>query len=49
MWVPYHHSTAHPQLAGGENSLQIWEVDVTANKGQCSSLWVGQGANNTSQ
>jgi hypothetical protein len=30
MWVPCHHSMAHPQFADGEDSLQQWRV--AANK-----------------
>jgi hypothetical protein len=45
---------AHPQVADGEDGLQIWRVAVNilskqaADKGLSSSLGVGSRANNSS-
>jgi hypothetical protein len=55
-WVPCHHSMAHPQVADGGHTLQVWWVAAnilnkqsrTADKGWPSSLGVGLGANNSS-
>jgi hypothetical protein len=51
-WVPCHHGMARPQVADGEDGLQIWRVAAnilnkqsrTADKGWPSSLVVGRGA-----
>jgi hypothetical protein len=48
-WVPCHHGMAHPRVADGGDSLQIWRVAVnilnkqlqTADKGWSSSLGLG--------
>jgi hypothetical protein len=55
-WVPYHHGMARPQVAEGEDGLQIWRVAANilnkqsraADKGWSSSLEVGRGVNNSS-
>jgi hypothetical protein len=55
-WVPCHHGMARPQVADGEDGLQIWRVDPntlnkqsrTADKGWASSVGTGRGANNSS-
>jgi hypothetical protein len=55
-WVPCHHGMARPQVADGEDGLQIWRVVAnvlnkqsrTADTGWSSSLGVGRGANNSS-
>jgi hypothetical protein len=52
--IPGHHGMALPQVADGEDGLQIWTVAAnilnkqlrTAERGQSSSLGVGRGANN---
>jgi hypothetical protein len=54
--VPCHHSMLCPQVANGEDSIQIWRVDAnilnkqsqTANKGWSYSLGVGRAAKNVS-
>jgi hypothetical protein len=55
-WVPCHHGIERPQVADGEDSLQIWRVAANvwnkqlqaANKGWSSRLGVGRGASNSS-
>jgi hypothetical protein len=55
-WVPCHHDMVRPQVADGQNGLQIWRVAAnilnkqsqTADRGWSSSLGVGRGANNSS-
>jgi hypothetical protein len=50
-WVHCHHGMAHPRVADGGDSLQIWRVAAnmlskqsrTADSGWSSSLGVGQG------
>jgi hypothetical protein len=54
--VVCHHGIARPQVADGEDGLQIWRVAAnilnkqsrTANNGWWSSLGVGRGFNNSS-
>jgi hypothetical protein len=54
-WIPCHHAIARPQVADGEDVLQVWRVAAnilnkqsrTADKGWYSSLEVGRGANNS--
>jgi hypothetical protein len=53
-WVTCHHSMARPQVADGDEGLQIWRVAAnilnkqsrTADRGWPSSLGVGHRANN---
>jgi hypothetical protein len=53
-WVNCHHGMACPQVADGEDALQVWRVAAnilnkqsrTADKGWFFSLGVGRGANN---
>jgi hypothetical protein len=54
-WVPYHHGMARPQVADGEDGLQIWRVTSNilykqsrTDKGWSSSLGVGREPNNSS-
>jgi hypothetical protein len=50
-WVPCPHGLARPQVADGENGLQIWRIasnisnkqSRTADRGWPSSLGVGRG------
>jgi uncharacterized protein (DUF2249 family) len=56
MWVPCNHGMAHPQVADGENGLQLWRVAAnklneqsqTTDKECASRLEVGHGSNNLS-
>jgi hypothetical protein len=53
-WVHCHHGMTRPQVADGEDGLQIWRVAAnvlnkqsrTADSGWPSSLGVGWGSNN---
>jgi hypothetical protein len=55
-WVPCHHGMARPQVADGEDALQLWREAANilnkqsraADKGWSSSWGVGRGANNSS-
>jgi hypothetical protein len=55
-WVPCHHGRAHPQVADGGDTLQVWRVAANilnkqlraADKGWSSSFGVGRGTNNSS-
>jgi hypothetical protein len=54
-WVPCHHSMACPQVADGEDGLQIWRVAAnisnkqsrTADMGWSFSLYFGCGVTYT--
>jgi hypothetical protein len=54
-WVPCHHGMAHPQVADGRDALQFGREAANilnkqswiADKGWCSSLGVGRGANSS--